>query len=71
MRFSTRRFPPTPGEPCSEQNIVWRLFKEFWLFFKRDRKWWLVPLILLLLLLGCLIMFSSSAALAPFMYPFM
>jgi len=50
---------------------VWQLFREFCQFLKQEKKWWLWPLVLMLLLLGVLIAFSSSSALAPFMYPFM
>ncbi|MGB1053749.1 MAG: DUF5989 family protein [Limisphaerales bacterium] len=50
---------------------VWQVFLEFLQFLKQEKKWWLWPLILMLLLLGALIAFSSSSALAPFMYPFM
>jgi len=39
---------------------------------KRDRKWWLLPLIVLLLLLaGLLTMASIAGPLAPFIYPFL
>jgi hypothetical protein len=50
---------------------VWQLIKEFGLFLRQEKKWWLVPLIVVLLALGALILFSGSSALAPFMYPFM
>ena len=48
-----------------------QLAKEFVLFLRQEKKWWLVPLILLLLVLGALLIFGSSPFLAPFMYPFM
>lgn len=39
---------------------------------RRDRKWWLLPLILLLLALaGLLTMASLAGPLAPFIYPFL
>ncbi|MBT3594648.1 MAG: hypothetical protein HN758_15205 [Verrucomicrobia bacterium] len=50
---------------------VWEIFQEFVQFLKQEKKWWLWPLVIILLLLGALIVFSSSSALAPFMYPFM
>jgi hypothetical protein len=50
---------------------MWSLFKEFLLFLKQEKKWWLVPLVLALLLLGAIIVFSSGSVLAPLMYPFM
>jgi len=45
------------------------LVKEFFLFIKHEKKWWLVPLILVLLLVGALLVFSASSPLAPFLYP--
>lgn len=48
-----------------------QLWKEFWQFFKQEKKWFLVPLVVVLLALGALIIFSSNSVLAPFMYPFM
>lgn len=50
---------------------MWALFKEFLLFLKQEKKWWLWPLVILLLILGALIIFSSGSVLAPLMYPFM
>jgi len=50
---------------------MWRLIKEFLQFLKAEKKWWLLPIIIMLILLGLVILFSSSPALAPFMYPFM
>jgi hypothetical protein len=50
---------------------MWQALKEFLLFLRQEKKWWLVPLVLVLVLVGLVIVFSSSSALAPFMYPFM
>jgi hypothetical protein len=50
---------------------MWRLIKEFAVFLRQEKKWWLVPLISILLVLAALIVFSSGSVLAPFMYPFM
>ncbi|MDA0752983.1 MAG: DUF5989 family protein [Verrucomicrobia bacterium] len=52
-------------------NGLVELLKEFGQFLKQEKKWWLWPLVIILLLLGALIVFASSSALAPFMYPFM
>ena len=49
---------------------MWQLCKEFLLFLRQEKKWWLIPLVILLLILGALINFSGSV-LAPLMYPFM
>jgi hypothetical protein len=50
---------------------VIRLCKEFLLFLRQEKKWWLAPLILALLLLGAIIWVTGGSVLAPFMYPFM
>ncbi len=45
------------------------LFKEFFLFIKQEKKWWLIPFIAVLLLVGAFLVFASSSPLAPFLYP--
>ena len=45
------------------------LVKEFFLFIKHEKKWWLIPLITVLLLVGALVLFAGSSPLAPFVYP--
>jgi len=54
-----------------KRNGLVELVKEFGQFLMQEKKWWLWPLVIILLLLGALIVFASSSALAPFMYPFM
>jgi Family of unknown function (DUF5989) len=44
------------------------LLKEFWLFLKVRKKWWLLPIILVLVLVGLLLVFAQGSALAPFIY---
>lgn len=44
------------------------IIKEFWMFLKARKKWWLAPIIFFLLLLGALIIFTQGSALAPFIY---
>lgn len=51
--------------------FMWSLFKEFIEFARREKKWWLVPLVLVLLLLGALVVFTSSSGIAWALYPFM
>ena len=46
------------------------LIKEFFLFVKEEKKWWLIPLLAVLLLVGAILAFAgSSSPLAPFLYP--
>jgi hypothetical protein len=42
--------------------------REFWLYLKIRKKWWLAPIVLLLGLLGLLIAGTQGSALAPFIY---
>jgi hypothetical protein len=44
--------------------------REFWLFFRTRKKYWLIPLIFFLVLLGALTIVTSGSALAPFIYSF-
>lgn len=44
------------------------ILRELWEFLRSRKKWWLTPIIVLLLLLSVLILFTSSSALAPFIY---
>jgi len=48
---------------------MWQVFKEFLVFLRQEKKWWLVPFVLILLLLGIFLVFSASSPLAPFLYP--
>lgn len=45
------------------------LLREFFLFLREEKKWWLAPLIILVLAVGALVVFAESSALAPFIYP--
>ena len=53
------------------REIMWQLFKEFLLFLRQEKKWWLIPLVIMLLFLAALIVFTGGSVLAPLMYPFM
>ncbi len=44
------------------------LYKEFLLFLRENKKWWLLPILLVLALMGLLAALSGSAV-APFIYP--
>lgn len=44
--------------------------KELFGFLRREKKWWLIPMVFVLVLLAFLIIFAQSSALAPFLYPF-
>jgi hypothetical protein len=62
--------------PIADKRIIsidnmWQLCKEFFLFLRQEKKWWLIPLLVILALLGALLVLSTNPALAPFMYPFL
>ncbi len=44
------------------------LAREFWLFLKERKKWWLAPIVIVMGLLGALIVATQGSALAPFIY---
>ena len=44
------------------------ILKEFGIFLKAKKKYWLMPIIILLVLLAILIVVSESSALSPFIY---
>jgi len=46
------------------------ILKEFLLFLRQEKKWWLIPLVLVLLVLGALIVLTSGSVLGPLVYPF-
>ncbi|NOS99957.1 MAG: hypothetical protein HOP29_04960 [Phycisphaerales bacterium] len=49
----------------AKQSIV----KEFFLFIRQEKKYWMIPLIVVLLIVGALLVFTASSPLAPFLYP--
>ncbi|MDT4954385.1 MAG: hypothetical protein QOJ02_2523 [Acidobacteriota bacterium] len=44
------------------------LASEFLLYLRRNKKFWLLPIIVVLLLMGLLLIFAQSSALSPFIY---
>lgn len=44
------------------------IVKEFWLFLRERKKYWLLPIVLVLGLLGGLIVLTQGSAVAPFIY---
>lgn len=49
----------------AKQSIV----KEFFLFIKHEKKWWLAPLIAVLLIVGLLIWAAAVSPWGAFLYP--
>lgn len=44
------------------------IIREFWVFLRVRKKWWLLPIIFFLILLGGLVILTEGSALAPFIY---
>lgn len=42
--------------------------KEFWVFLKIRKKYWLAPILIMMALFGALILFAQGSAIAPFIY---
>ena len=44
------------------------LLKEFWLYLRVRKKWWLLPIVIVMVLMGALLVVAEGSALAPFVY---
>ena len=53
---------------CSESILIMSFIKEFYIFLKSRKKYWLLPIIIMLVVFGGLIILSQGSALAPFIY---
>ena len=42
--------------------------KEFWLYLKIRKKYWLIPILLFLMLFGGLLIVSEGSVISPFIY---
>jgi hypothetical protein len=47
---------------------VLELVKEFWLFLKVRKKFWLLPIVVVLFFVGSLLFLAQTSAVAPFIY---
>ncbi len=59
--------PNRGTDSMAKQSLV----KEFVLFIKYEKKWWLIPLLAVLLLVAGIMVFAAQSPLAPFIYPFL
>jgi hypothetical protein len=44
------------------------MLKEFWLFLRVRKKFWLVPIFIVMIVFGGLVVLSQGSAVAPFIY---
>ena len=42
--------------------------REFWVFLRVRKKFWLLPVLLVMLLFGALLLLAQGSAVAPFIY---
>jgi hypothetical protein len=42
--------------------------KEFWLFMRQRKKYWLVPIVIVLAVVTSLLVLAQGSAIAPFIY---
>ncbi len=62
--------PPQRQRLASRSGWFRRLLSDLFFVAKRDKKWWLLPLMVLLLILGALLAFAMALGpIAPFIYP--
>jgi hypothetical protein len=48
------------------------LISDLWYVIKRERKWWLIPLVIVLFgIVGLMVVAGSAGPLAPLLYPLM
>ncbi|MCR8922306.1 DUF5989 family protein [Dasania sp. GY-MA-18] len=47
---------------------MFEFLKDLWLYGKKHKKMWMLPIILSMMLVGALIIFTESSALSPFIY---
>jgi hypothetical protein len=47
---------------------VLEFVKEFWLFMRERKKFWLVPIVVALALVTSLLVLAQGSAIAPFIY---
>lgn len=50
---------------------MWSLFLEFIQYLRREKKWWLVPLVIVLLLFAVLLTFAATSGVGWAIYPFL
>ena len=44
------------------------LVREFWMFMRERKKFWLLPIVFVMVMVGMLLVFAQGSALAPFIY---
>ena len=42
--------------------------REFWIFLRVRKKYWLLPILIMMMIFGALIVLTQGSAIAPFIY---
>lgn len=63
MRISAGKYPDQRRKNKSMETL-----RDFWLFLRERKKFWLAPVVIVLLILGIIVAFGAGSALAPFIY---
>lgn len=48
--------------------MSFQIIKEYFKYLKKNKKYWLLPIIIVLVLVGILVVFTESSVIAPFIY---
>ena len=52
----------------SSDGLGMSFLKEFWVFLRVRKKFWLLPVVIVMLLVGGLLVLAQGSAVAPFIY---
>jgi len=59
---------PQPAESMKLPGKRPSIFKEFFIFLKEEKLWWITPIVVVLLLLSLFIFLTEGSAVLPFIY---
>jgi len=54
--------------PLNARREEMEFFREFWLYMRTRKKFWLLPIVVCLGLFGGLVVLTKGTAIAPFVY---
>jgi hypothetical protein len=57
----------TDFEETAKRQVRHSIVREYWMFLRTNKKWWLVPILFFLFVFAVLVALSGTAA-APFVY---
>ena len=49
-------------------NLEMNIFREYWEYTKKRKKFWILPIVILLMIFGFLLIISEGTVVAPFIY---